>query len=183
MSGLTKFVWVLLVAASILVIPRERVLQAAEVKTAPETCKNAHAVLGWSKFTTKEQHEKPWAKVGWVLGRRPFLKLVETPKEGVVHQVSFHQYKVKGVKGGHGYVAHCGHGGTCNIVASAFFRLYKGVGTPRVYCGKLPSMLIEPTKPEIRIPTPEEIAEAGDGDGDMEFGDDDDDEDTEFDED
>jgi hypothetical protein len=168
-------VWILL---GIAVVLPALAVAGDKFKKAPETCKNAYAVLGWSKFQTKEQHETAWRKVGWILGRRKFLKQVDTPEAGVVHQVSFRQYDVKGVKGGHGYVAHCGHGGTCNIVADALFRLYKGIGTPRVYCGKLPSVLINPTKPEIPIPTDEELAEAGGGD--EEFGDDDDDDDDDF---
>ncbi len=135
--------------------------EAGDVQKTKDACKNAHAILGWSTFTEKEQHEKPWTKVGWILGRRKaYLKRVDEYEPGVAQQASFNQYKVKGHKNAHAYVAHCGYGGTCNMIASVLYNIYKGIGTPRVYCGPLPKILIEPSKPEIRIPTDEEIREA-----------------------
>ena len=73
-------------------------------------------------------------------------------------------------------VAHCGHGGTCNMVAARLFRIYKGIGKPTVYCGEtaIPRMLESPSAPEIPLPTEEELNEADDDD-DLDFDDDDDD--------
>ncbi len=157
--------------------------EAGDVQRTKDGCKNAHAILGWSTFTEKEQHEKPWAKVGWILGRRKaYLKQVEAYEPGVAQQASFNQYKVKGHKNASAYVAHCGYGGTCNMIAAVLYNIYKGIGTPRVYCGKLPKILIEPSNPVIPIPTDEEIRDADeealeDDDDDMSFDDDDDDDD------
>ena len=75
-------------------------------------------------------------------------------------------------------LAHCGHGGTCNMVAARVHRLYKGMGKPRVYCGPMPSVLTGGRKPSIPLPSEEELNETdGDGDDDFDFDDDDDDDD------
>ncbi len=164
-------------------------IAAVQVKTAEAGCKNAYAILGWSMFDkqaaaakTKEEKEywedkkkQPWIKVGWILGRRKYLKHVETPEEGVAQQVSFRQYHVKDKDGASGYVAQCGAGLTCNEVALVFHRIYQGIGTPQVQCGPLPAALIDPFKPEIPIPSDEELAKTDYDSSDS--GDDDDDDD------
>jgi hypothetical protein len=170
-------------------------LSAAEFKTAPDSCKNAHAILGWSDFkkipeeTDEEfadREARPWYTVGWVVGRlnwgrgegKELIKMVDSYEPGVVGQVEFKEYSVKGHDGAKGYVAHCGHGGTCNMVAARVHRLYKGMGKPRVYCGPMPSVLTGGRKPSIPIPSEEELNETdGDGDDDFDFDDDDDDDD------
>jgi hypothetical protein len=50
------------------------------------------------------------------------------------------------------YVAHCGHGGTCNDIATRYFRWYKRNGIPAVFCGPLPGILEHPTTPSIPKP-------------------------------
>jgi len=47
---------------------------------------------------------------------------------------------------------HCGHGGTCNDIATRYFRWYKRHGVPAVYCGPLPAILEHPTTPSIPKP-------------------------------
>ncbi len=118
----------------------------------------------------------PWVKVGWILGRRTYLKQVDSVQEGVAQQVSFRQYHVKGHDGASAYVAVCGAGLTCNEVAGVFHHIYKGIGAPQVECGPIPDVLADPAKPEIPIPTAEELAAADDDSGDV--GDDDDDDDA-----
>jgi hypothetical protein len=176
-----KTPWALLLAIPVLVLSAREAVARPQVKTTNPSCKSAFAILGWSMFDkraaeAKEKEEKdyweekkkqPWKKIGWILGRRKYLKQVEP---GVVYTVSFKQYKVKGQDGASAYVAHCGFGGTCNEIASVFYRGYKGIGVPKVECAALPSVLVDGVKPEIPIPTDEELAAA-----DAEDDDDDDD--------
>ena len=155
--------------------------EAARVKK--ESAKNRREKARWaqeeSDWEEAEKHwdaskKMPWVKIGWVLGRRTYLKQVDSPQEGVAQQVSFRQYHVKGYDGASAYVASCGAGLTCNEVAGAFHHIYKGIGAPQVVCGPLPEMLVEPAKPEIPIPTAEELA-AADDDASSSGDDDDDD--------
>ena len=182
----------LLVLLSLVVTPREASLEAQEFKQAPDSCRHAHAILGWSDFKKgpdesdedfEERKKRPWFKVGWVVGRLNWgrsegneqLRMVSKYEAGKVGQVEFKEYKVKGHDNGKAYVAHCGHGGTCNMVAARLFRIYKGIGKPTVYCGEtaIPRMLESPSAPEIPLPTEEELNEADDDD--LDFDDDDDD--------
>ncbi|MFP6685755.1 MAG: hypothetical protein VB934_13625, partial [Polyangiaceae bacterium] len=125
--------------------------------------------------------QKPWDKVGWILGRRTYLKRVDAPMAAISQQASFWQYRVVEREHSYAYVANCGAGSTCNEIASAFFKHYHGVGTPRVYCGALPPQITGPVRATIRIPTKEEMAAALDLSDDISF--DDDDDDFDFDED
>ena len=182
------FAVALVCLTGLLLTPKGAAPEASEFQKAPTSCKHVHAILGWSVFKTAEQHQKPWTKVGWILGRRRYIKMVDKPEPGVAQQISFHQYKVKAkdAKGrpieAHAYVAHCGAGATCNEVAEVLLDIYKGIGKPTVYCGEnaLPKMLYSPSKPNIPIPTADEIREYDEYEGDV---DDDDDENYDFDDD
>ena len=188
------------------------VAQEKGVKKAPDHCKNAHAILGWSDFKKikgkhgkdkdgnwidetdeefQERIQKPWVKVGWIVGRLNWgraagneqLKMVDSYEAGVYGQAEFKEYRVKGHDNAKAYVAHCGHGGTCNMIAERFYNLYKGIGVPQVICGEnaMPPVAVNPAKPTIPLPTEEELAEAEDDD--YSFGDDDDDDDDKKDDD
>jgi len=184
-------------------------VRLAEIKKADASCTHAHAILGWSDFKKvkdkygkgedetdeefAERVRKPWVKMGWIVGRlnwgrekgKEYLLMVDKydydpDDENQIKKVEFKEYKVKGHSdNAKAYVAHC-YGGMCNMLAERFYKLYKGIGTPRIYCGKnaIPNVIHSPTKPVIPIPTDEELAEAEDddwGDDDWDFGDDDDD--------
>lgn len=45
---------------------------------------------------------------------------------------------------GTAYVAHCGHGATCNEVARTVLKAYPELGSPMVTCGEIPSFLDNP---------------------------------------
>ena len=178
-------------------------LEAAEFKKAADECSHAHAILGWSDFRQgKEESDedfadrvkRPWVKMGWIVGRlnwhcptaqicksrekgKEKLKMVDSYEPGIVGQAEFKEYRVKGHDNGKAYVAHCGHGGTCNMLAARLHNNYKGIGKPRVYCGEnaIPKMLHSPIKPNIPIPTDEELLEESMDDDDFDFDDDDDD--------
>jgi hypothetical protein len=110
-------------------------------KTA-ETCQNAHAIL---MASTDGNHSRYWEAIGGTV-KTPNDKwvVVETYETGVSRKVSFRQYDTKFHQGGTAYVAHCGHGGTCNELAEAVLQRYPEVGSPGVYCGEVPHILDNP---------------------------------------
>ncbi len=214
-----KLVLALLCVLSLALVPESRSIEAAEsFKKAPDSCTHAHAILGWSDFKQgveedeEEYHErieKPWLKLSHVVGRlnmeyfkhpdeddnsckwkEPRMIRYTGPyKPGEVGSVTFKEYKVKGHENAKAYVAHCGHGGTCNMLAERLYRIYKGIGKPRVYCGKnaIPSVIHQPSDPELQDEEDElffeDLCEADpeddfdDDDDDDDFDDDDDDDD------
>lgn len=115
---------------------------AGSVSKTAEGCTKAHAVLFVSK---SGDHEKEWARVRGVLTANPDKwKVVESVEPGTAWQVSFNQYDVKWTKGATAYVAHCGHGGTCNEFAEALIKIQPNLGSPHVYCGEVPAALSNP---------------------------------------
>ena len=117
--------------------------QAFAVKPGPEACRNAHAVLVAS---SSGQHELVWRAVGEVVreGNGRF-QVVDEHELGVSMKLSFRQYDVANRSGATAYVAHCGHGGTCNELAKAFFAKHDDWYSPEVFCGALPETLQNPS--------------------------------------
>ena len=75
-----KQLFVPLLCLLALVATTDTRLEAAEFKKAADSCKNAHAIFGWSDFRkiadeTEDEFERrrtmPWTKVGWVVGMIP----------------------------------------------------------------------------------------------------------------
>lgn len=118
------------------------------IKTTVPHCSNAYAILGWSE----RADEKVWDKVGWTMYTRPHLEITSDVQKGVVQKATFRQYGVRGHDTAVAYVVHCGHGGTCNQIAEAYFRRYKRHGIPAVYCGPLPGILETASTPSIPKP-------------------------------
>ncbi len=197
-----KWLWLLLLCVAALTwTPDRQLVDAEEFQKAPDTCSHAHAVLGWSKFKKgkdesdgafERRKKRPWYKMGLIVGRlnwasicdekqKPKLEVVSSYEPGKVQQAAFNQYAVKDNDGAYAYVVHCGHGGTCNMLASRFHTLYKGIGKPRVYCGEnaLPKMLESPSSPTLELPDCDDLNE-GDDDDDYDFDDDDDDDDDDL---
>jgi hypothetical protein len=118
--------------------------------TAKETrddCANAHAVLVAS---ASGKHDFIWGEIGKTVRSRPqAFQVVEDYEPGVVQRVSFRQYDLKYVEGGTAYVAHCGHGGTCNTLAKAFVEAHPDWYAAEVFCGQVPEALINPQRPSL----------------------------------
>ena len=136
-AGISAWLLVTLVAV---------LLQAGSfsVKEGPDSCSNAHLVLVAS---TSGKHDYIWGEVGKVVraGKGKWI-VVDDYEPGVVQKVSFRQYDVKDRDGAQAYVAHCGHGGTCNSLAQAFFKEHDNWYSPEVFCGQVPSILQNPQK-------------------------------------
>ncbi len=141
--------WVGAAAVLVAAVAGDSQAQAGgRIKKTVEQCSNAYAILGWAPGPD----DKVWEKMGWVMYTRPHWKIAEQHERGVVQQASFRQYGVKGAPGAVAFVAHCGHGGTCNAIAESFFKWYGRVGVPAVYCGPLPRLLENPSTPTIPKP-------------------------------
>ena len=126
------------------------------LKRAPATCRNAYAVLGWSLWGDKRRKE-PWKTLGYVMHSKSFWHIVQDVKPGEAQKAAFYRYKVHGHKNGNAYVAHCGSGATCNAIAASFFRAYKHIGKPMVYCGMAPNVIHSPQRPNIYKPSEREL--------------------------
>jgi len=109
------------------------------VKEGPETCNNAHAVIVASR---SGRHDYIWGEIGKVVKRKPYrFKVSGQYEPGVWGSVSFEQYDLEYVEGGTAYVAHCGHGGTCNQLIQDFFAEHDDWYSPEVFCGAVPDGL------------------------------------------
>lgn len=117
------------------------------VTEAPDSCANAHAVLVASK---SGKHDYIWREIGRVVKTRPYTwRVVPEHEPGVAQKVSFRQWDTRYVEGGTAYIAHCGHGGTCNSLAHAFFEKHSDWGSPVVFCGPVPELFENPQRVDL----------------------------------
>ncbi len=115
---------------------------ANTVNKTNDICWNAHAILAAS---TSGNEAAVWEAIGGVAKARPFKwKIVENYEQGVAQKISFRQYDTRFQEGGTAFVAHCGHGGTCNEFAEEVLKSYPSIGSPGVYCGEIPHILANP---------------------------------------
>ncbi len=114
------------------------------VKEAADTCANAHAVLVASR---SGKHDYIWREIRSVVreGNGKWL-VVDDYEPMVVQKISLRQYELKYHGDAAAYVVHCGHGGTCNSLAQAFFKKHDDWYSPEVFCGAIPEALINPSK-------------------------------------
>ncbi len=115
----------------------------AVTETNP-ACLEAHAILAGSASTESSRY---WTAIGDVVHKNQRFRVVAEPERGVVDRVAFKQWRPRyPQKGGPEalYVAHCGHGGTCNDLAKA---VSEGIPTatpaPIVFCGDVSNVLVE----------------------------------------
>ncbi len=110
-----------------------------KVKETADNCARAHAILIASK---SNRHDYIWRLISRVVRLRPYQwRVVDEYEPGVAQKVSFKQWDVKYSPGGTAYVAHCGYGGTCNSLAHAILKQYPKLGSPVVFCGRVPYIL------------------------------------------
>jgi hypothetical protein len=116
---------------------------AGSVSRTAENCMNAHAILMASQ---DGNHSRYWEAINTAVrsqvGR---FEIVGDYEPGISRKVSFRQYDTRFQQGGTAYVAHCGHGATCNDLADYILKVFPEVGSPGVYCGEVPHILENPT--------------------------------------
>jgi hypothetical protein len=109
---------------------------AAVQETTP-VCMNAHAILAGS---SDGETASRWRAIGEVMRKNQRRwQVVPEAERGVVDRVAFKQWRPRWpTKGGPDtfYVAHCGHGGTCNAVAREMAETFpQATPQPVVFCG------------------------------------------------
>jgi hypothetical protein len=117
---------------------------AAVQETSP-VCMEAHAILAGS---TNGDSARVWQGIGAVVRKNRRWQVVGEAERGTVDRVAFKEWRPRWpTKGGPDtlYVAHCGHGGTCNDVAKAIAEAYpQATPQPVVFCGDTSNVLAEP---------------------------------------
>ena len=144
-----KKVWLVLGslgALAAVMAATQRSEAGGKVTPAPDNCMNAHAVLAASKGGDSAAI---WQAIEGVVRTHPHWTKVAEYEPMVSQKVSFRQYSVKWGEGITAYVAHCGHGRTCNEVADAVLKAYPDIGSPVVYCGQVPYFLDNPSSAPI----------------------------------
>ena len=120
---------------------------ANSVQRTVDNCMNAHAVL---MVGSDGDHARYWQAIYRVV-RSPikWWHVVGEYTPMVSQSCSIRQYDTRFYQGGTAYVAHCGHGLTCNDLAEEVLKNYPEVGSPRVYCGEVPYLLVNPQSPYV----------------------------------
>ena len=119
---------------------------AGQVKPAADNCMNAHALLA---ATQGGDSSAVWQAIDSVMRTHPHWEKVGDAEPMVSQKIAFRQYTVKWGEGITAYVAHCGHGQTCNQFAEALLKAYPDIGSPTVYCGIPPYFLENPSSPSM----------------------------------
>jgi hypothetical protein len=115
---------------------------AGKVTRTADKCVNAHAIL---MASNTGNHARFWEAIYSVTKTRPYWEILSDYQPGVSQKMSFRQYDAKFAQGVTAYVAHCGHGATCNELAEQLLKQYPEIQNPVVYCGEVPHILDNPT--------------------------------------
>jgi hypothetical protein len=117
---------------------------AGSVTTTKDDCMNAWATLMASHpsihgafphtdykeaITNVIKNHPHWTLGGYEPG-------ISQKFELVTFDTRFHE-------GGTAYVAHCGHGATCNALAEAVYKAYPSAGSPVVFCTVEPPHILD----------------------------------------
>lgn len=116
---------------------------AGSVARTAENCNNAHAIL---MAAADGNHARYWEAIQNAVKTQPGrFAIVGDYEPGISRKVSFRQYDTRFTEGSTAYVAHCGHGATCNDLADFILKVYPEAGSPSVFCGEVPHILENPT--------------------------------------
>jgi hypothetical protein len=120
---------------------------AGGVTATKDDCMNAHAIIMASHPTVHAGFPHPEyceAILNVVKWHRHWTVAPEY-EPGVSQKFSLKKWDTKFHEGGTAYVAHCGHGATCNEVARVVLKAYPEIPSPVVYCGEVPHILDNPS--------------------------------------
>lgn len=133
-----------LLAGSLLVVQTGGA--AGEVKPTADNCANAHAALMSSHPSVHGGFAHPdyGDAIKRLIAAHPHWQIVDEAPPIVSQKISLKIWDAKFHEGATVYVAHCGHGATCNELARAVLKNYPEVGSPTVYCGQVPHVLDNP---------------------------------------
>ena len=117
---------------------------AGSVTTTKDDCMTAWAILMSSHptvhaaFPHSDYKESILGVVKW----RPHWKVGEYVA-GASQSFDLQTFDTRFHEGGTAYVAHCGHGATCNELAREVLKAYPELGSPVVYCTLEPPHILE----------------------------------------
>ena len=118
---------------------------AGGVQETTPVCREAHAILAGGN---DGEHARRWEAVSRVVRKNRKWTVIDAPERDTVDRIAFRQWRAahpcKGCPETY-YVAHCGHGGTCNAVARAYVEAYPSSSPPPVvFCGETANVLTDP---------------------------------------
>ncbi len=122
----------------------ERGDAANAVQTTKDDCRSAWAIL-------MSSHPSVHAGFPHVEYKEAILSVVRNHPHWTVaeyeanysQKFSLQTFDTRFHEGGTSYVAHCGHGATCNELARAVLKQYPELGSPAVYCTVEPPHILE----------------------------------------
>ena len=117
---------------------------AGSVTTTKDDCMTAWAILMSSHPTVHSAfpHQDYKENILGVVKWRPHWKVGEYVA-GVSQSFDLQTFDTRFHEGGTAYVAHCGHGATCNELAREVLKAYPELGSPVVYCTLEPPHILE----------------------------------------
>ncbi len=114
---------------------------AGQVTRTADNCVNATAIL---MASNTGNHARFWEAIYSVTKTRPYWQIKQDHVPGESQSMSFRQYDAAFAQGVTAYVAHCGHGATCNELATQTLKQYPEIQNPVVFCGETPHILTNP---------------------------------------
>jgi len=117
---------------------------AGSVTTTKDDCMTAWAILMSSHPTVHAAfpHVDYKESILGVAKWRPHWKVGEYVA-GSSQSFDLQTFDTRFHEGGTAYVAHCGHGATCNELAREVLKAYPELGSPVVYCTLEPPHILE----------------------------------------
>jgi len=108
---------------------------AGSVTATKDDCVTAWAILMVSHPSVHGGFQHPGYKeaIMGVVRTRPHWT-VGSYEPGFSQKFDLQTFDTRFTEGGTAYVAHCGHGATCNEVAREVLKAYPELGSPVVYC-------------------------------------------------
>lgn len=119
---------------------------AGGVTATKDDCAEAHAILMASHpsvhggFAHPDYGEAIKRVVDW----HKHWTVIPEPERIVSQKFALKIWDTKFHEGGTAYVAHCGHGATCNELARVVLKAYPEIPSPVVFCGEVPHILDNP---------------------------------------
>jgi hypothetical protein len=122
----------------------DRIDAANAVTPTKDDCATAWAILMSSdpKLSTAWPNADYKEAIGHVVAANPHWT-AGAYEAGVSQKFDLQTFSTRYHEGGTSYVAHCGHGATCNALAAAVLKTYPEAGSPVVYCMVEPPTVLD----------------------------------------
>ncbi len=144
MKTFTKFLGIAAASAMAVTFSTGSIDAAGSVKTTKDDCMTAWATLMASHPTVHSAfpHAEYKEAILNVIKWHPHWT-VGSYEAGVSQRFELSTFDTRFHEGGTAYVAHCGHGATCNELARAILKTYPELGSPQVDCTIEPPHVLE----------------------------------------